>query len=196
MLVYREAALLHRPEPSNSDLEGVEIDPYDSPPPPEFNTASTPPYIKAVLRLKDEFITFLLPSDLTFDKIIQHTRLALCRRCYSAETVSQENPIQLCGPMGLKEVLCNEDDMDEVLDKFQDVFDLQEGVKASGSPGILQRDESLPSYDAASTSISSSVHERVRRRSSVDLLEDFGLRDTYEELFLDGGIISLELNLW
>lgn len=190
-----------RPRRPSSELEGEteELDPYDSrpsTPPPSFDNSSPPPYIKAILHLKDQLITFLLPADLTFITILEHTRLALNRRCYSAETISDQNPIQLCGPMGLKEIICNEDDMDEVLDKFQDVFDLQQ-VKVSGSPDILKQDELPPSYDVAGTSATSDIiRDRGRRRSSVDLLEDFELRDTDEELFLEGGIISLEISLW
>jgi hypothetical protein len=199
LLVFREAVDAPHHKPCDSDLEIVEPDPYDSPPsspPPFFNFESTPPYIKAILHLNDELVTFLLPSDLTFSKIIEHTRFALHRRCYSAATISEQNPVQLCGPMGLKEVICSEEDIDEVLDKFQDVFDLQQEVKASGSPEIIQRDDLPPSYDVSSTSAVTPVHDRGRRCCSVEMLEDFGLRDTYEELFLDEGIISLEISLW
>lgn len=99
--------------------------------------------------------------------------------------------------MGLKEVICNEEDVGEVLDKFQDVFDLEQELKVSRSPDILKQDELPPSYGIAGTSVgSNTIHDRGRRRSSVDLLEDFDLWDTYEQLLLDGGIITLEISLW
>jgi hypothetical protein len=75
----------------------------------------TPPYIKAILHLNDTLVTSLLLSYLTFPKIIEHTPFALHRRGYSAATISDRNPVQLCGPMVLKEVICSEDD-NEVLD--------------------------------------------------------------------------------
>ena len=197
LLVFREADDGPRKPSSDTETEELERDPYDSPPPPSFDNSSTPPYIKATLHLKDEFITFLLPADLTFATILEHTRFALNRRCYSAETISDQNPIQLSGPMGLKEIICNEDDMDRVLDKLQDAFDLQQEIKISGSPDILQQDQLPPSYNVTGISAASNTSQGgARRRSSVDLLEDLELRDMDEELFLEGAIITLDISLW
>ncbi len=100
--------------------------------------------------------------------------------------------------MGLKEIICSEDDMDRVLDKLQDAFDLQEENKIAGSPGILQQDELPPSYNVAGISAASNTSQgRARRRGSVDLLDDIELRDVdKEELFLEGGIITLDISLW
>ena len=162
------------------------------------NTVSNgpPPFIKAKLQMNNEVVVFLLTAELTYSKILTEIRSALHRRCLSAENITADNPIQLTGPMGLQELIFDDEDLDNALDKLQDAIDLEMDVRESGAAAILQHEECLPSYSGSMSETVSNIPEKERRGSYVDLLEDFALRTTYNELFENGGIICLEIGLW
>jgi len=199
LLGYREGQPI---APHDGDSTADDDMPEASPPtastdhnPPVSPLSGPPPFVKAKLQMDNEFVVFLLPVELTYSKILTEIRSALHRRCFSAENIAADNPIQLTGPMGLQELIFNDEDLDNALDKFQDAIDLEKDVAESGAAAILQHEECLPSYSGSMSETVSNTPEK-QRRTSVDLLEDFSLRTTYDALFENGGVICLEIGLW